>query len=351
MEIDLDALLRPNIRNLKPYSSARDEFSGKSEVLLDANENPFGSVGIDENYNRYPDPHQRALKELIAKREGLSPEHIFLGNGSDEPIDLIMRAFGIPGQDNVLTCPPTYGMYSVSARINDLGLREIPLVPGFQLALDNILSLDKDSPKLFFLCSPNNPSGNPFRAHDLVQIIENYPGIFVLDEAYIDFCPQLSQKEQLKKHKNLIILRTFSKAWGMAGLRLGIALAHPEIVSVLDRIKPPYNINSYTQAKAKEALLQESEMKRRVGEILMEKDQLEEALSKLPLVKQIYPSQTNFVLVKFPEAKALYNYLVSQKIIVRDRSKVYLCDNCLRITVGNSQENAELIQAIQTYGP
>lgn len=337
----LNELLRPNIRNLKPYSSARDEFSGEAAVFLDANENPFNAP-----YNRYPDPYQRELKKRIAEIKNVATENIFLGNGSDEAIDIVIRAFCEPGTDNIVSIAPTYGMYQVSADINNIEVKKVLLTPDFELDAGSLLNAANEHTKIIFLCSPNNPTGNCFRQEDVKKILDNFEGIVVIDEAYIDFAPDKSWLNKLQQYPNLIIFQTFSKAWGMAGIRLGMAFAHNEIINVFSKIKYPYNVNILTQQKALELLTANNQMQKWVEELLEERARLIESLQTKDFVQKIYPTDANFVLIKAREPKKIYNYLVNRKIIIRDRSKVALCEDCLRITVGTPKENRELMDAL-----
>ncbi|PRZ02105.1 histidinol-phosphate transaminase [Marinilabilia salmonicolor] len=337
----INELLRPNIRDLKPYSSARDEFSGEAAVFLDANENPFNAP-----FNRYPDPYQRELKKRIAAIKEISAENIFLGNGSDEAIDIAIRAFCEPGKDNIVSISPTYGMYQVAADINNIDVKKVLLTPDFELDAEALLKAADEHTKIIFLCSPNNPTGNCFSPQEVKKILDEFNGIVVLDEAYIDFAPDKSWLTRLTQYPNLIILQTFSKAWGMAGIRLGMAFAKDEIINVFSKIKYPYNVNILTQQKALELLSDNDTMKRWVKELLEERTRLIETLKTKDFVKKVYPTDANFVLIKTPEPKKIYNYLVARKIIVRDRSNVALCEGCLRITVGTPEENRELIEAL-----
>ncbi|HAA16384.1 MAG TPA: histidinol-phosphate transaminase [Cytophagales bacterium] len=348
---DLNALLRPHIRTLKPYSSARDEFSGSASIFLDANENPFGSVtGAD--INRYPDPLQRELKELIAPIRRVVPEQIFLGNGSDEAIDLLYRAFCNPGQDEVIILPPTYGMYRVSADLNDVRIKEVPLIPeDFRIDVDGVLEAITEQTKMIFICSPNNPTGNAMRRQSIEGILKHFNGLVVLDEAYSDFSPQRSFVDRLNEFPNLIVLQTFSKAWGMAAIRLGMAFASQEIVQVLNRIKPPYNISGLTQQEALEGVKRLNRKETIVKEILKERAWLGTKLKEMELVEKVYNSDANFILIKVPEARKVYEYLVGEGIIVRDRSQVALVLDCLRITVGTSEENKKLLKALKAFEP
>lgn len=337
-------LLRPNIRNLKPYSSARDEYSGEAAVFLDANENPFNAP-----YNRYPDPYQRELKKRIAEIKGVTPENIFLGNGSDEAIDIVIRAFCEPGTDNVVSIAPTYGMYQVAADINNIEVKKVLLTDDFELDTDSLLSATDEHTKIIFLCSPNNPTGNCFQQEDVKKILDGFEGIVVLDEAYIDFAPNKSWLKKLTQYPNLVVLQTFSKAWGMAGIRLGMAFAQNGIINVFSKIKYPYNVNVLTQQKALDLLKENDKMQKWVDELLEERTRLIEVLRTKKFVQKIYPTDANFVLLKTPEPKKIYNYLVDRKIIIRDRSNVALCEGCLRITVGTPEENRELIDALADF--
>lgn len=340
--MDLNNLLRENIRNLKPYSSARDEYTGEAMVFLDANENPF-----NQPYNRYPDPLQREVKEKIAEIKTCNSEQIFLGNGSDEPIDLLFRAFCEPAVDNVVTIDPTYGMYQVSADINNVEVRKVLLNEDYSFSADELLQKVDDKTKLIFLCSPNNPTGNLLEKNEVHKVAEKFEGLVIIDEAYIDFAPGASFLSELNKYENLIILQTFSKAWGMAGIRLGMAFASKEIITVLNRIKYPYNINMLTQEKAMELILKESEKNKWVEILIEERGKIAKELNELPFVQNIYPSEANFILVKMYDARGVYDYLVENGIIVRDRSKVVLCDDSLRITIGSTEENEMLMEKLK----
>jgi len=340
----LEQLVRPNIKSLKPYSSARDEYSGVEAIFLDANENPF-----NDPYNRYPDPYQRKLKAKIAELKNISSNSLFLGNGSDEPIDLSFRAFCEPGVDNIVSIDPTYGMYQVAADINNIAVRKVKLTSEFELDVDALLKATDSNTKLLFICSPNNPTGNSFKKKDIEKILNEFNGITILDEAYIDFVPEKSFLPELSKYPNLIILQTFSKAWGMAGIRLGMAFASPEIVSVFNHIKYPYNINILTQQKAFD-LLQNPEAKDEWVNILNnEKEILKENLNQFSFVEKIYPSDANYLLIKTEKPLAIYDFLVEQGIIIRNRSTVSLCEGCLRITIGSESENASLLDALKKY--
>lgn len=348
MAFDLKILLRPHIANIKPYSSARDEYSGKKGIFLDANENPFGSATA-EDFNRYPDPYQWAIKEKLAIVKDVQPNQIFLGNGSDEAIDLLIRAFCRPGKDNVILLPPTYGMYEVSAEINDIQIKKVSLSPDYQLRPEAILAAMDEFTKIIFICSPNNPSGNKVVREDIRKILENFKGLVVVDEAYTDFSDEPSFTTELDQYPNLLVMQTFSKAWGLASLRLGMAFASAQIIKILNLIKPPYNISGLTQLKALEALEAKGKMESLVKEILLERDYLWQELTHLEFVLHIYPSQANFLLVKVPAARKIYDFLIDNQIIVRDRSKVLLCDDCLRISVGTRVENVALMQALKKF--
>ena len=339
--MDPEKLLRKNIRELKPYSSARDEYSGSALVYLDANENPF-----NHPYNRYPDPLQKKLKEKISELKGIPPASIFLGNGSDEPIDLLIRAFCEPGSDQIVITDPTYGMYEVAAGINDVKIQKIPLGQNFELNPDLFLRQAEQHTKLAFLCSPNNPTANSFSGDTIQKIIDNFNGLVILDEAYIDFVPDKSFLPQLLNYPNLVILQTFSKAWGMAGLRLGMAFASPFIIGVLNKIKYPYNLNILVQEKAWEWISTPDQKNNWVKTILEEKKTLMQQLAQFPFTIKVYPSDANFILVKMHDARGVYDFLVEKGIIVRDRSTVHLCENALRITVGSSAENNILLNAL-----
>lgn len=344
--MDLSKLLRPHIKNIKPYSSARDDYSGQGEVFLDANENAMGSTAGD-NYHRYPDPHQRRIKNRLSEIKNIDPSRIFVGNGSDEPIDLIIRAFCRPGIDHVITTPPTYGMYGVSAAINDVQNREIPLRENFELDHRKLLASSSEFSKIVFLCSPNNPTGNLLKKEHVLEVIRGFNGLVVLDEAYIDFTNSDGMLNELNMHPNLIILQTLSKAWGMASLRLGMAFGSREIIQVLEKIKPPYNVNGATQELVYRALSKTKEKDQKVRHILSQKTVVEEALNSLEFVRHIYPSDANFLLVEMDDAKKVYQKLTEQKIIVRDRSNLPHCENCLRVTIGTSEENSKLINALK----
>jgi histidinol-phosphate aminotransferase len=347
MKFDLTPLLRPHIATLLPYTSARDEYTGKEGIFLDANENPYGSV-TDEDFNRYPDPYQLELKAEIAEIKQVKPSQIFLGNGSDEAIDLLFRAFCNPGKDNVILLPPTYGMYEVSAGINDVETRKVPLTPDFQLQPDLILKAVDANTKIIFVCSPNNPSGNKLSREDILTLLKEFNGLVVVDEAYIDFSDEPSFTTLLHEFGNLLVMQTFSKAWGLASLRLGMAFASKDLIKILNRIKPPYNISGLTQQTVLAAIKNIDKVNSMIADILQERSYLEQELAQLDFVEKIHPSHANFLLVQIPNASHVYDDLIERKIIVRNRSKVLLCEECLRITVGTRTENEAVIQALKT---
>jgi len=340
--MELEKLLRNNIKALKPYSSARDEFSGVADVYLDANENPYNAP-----YNRYPDPLQWELKIKIGILKNIAPEKMFLGNGSDEPIDIILRAFCEPGVDNMVSIDPTYGMYQVAADINNVEVRKVKLNEDFGFSAQKLLDASNIYTKAIFVCSPNNPTANLLDKNEIVKLLTGFDGLVVVDEAYIDFSPENSLLPELDQYENLIVLQTFSKAWGMAGIRLGMAFAKPEIIRVFNKVKYPYNINILTQQKALELLDNLQEKEEWVTEILEERGKMMKKLFELPFVQIVYPSDANFILVKMNDARGIYEYLTEQKIIVRDRSKIALCDDCLRITIGSPKENKKLRKALK----
>ena len=344
----LESIVRPNVLKMKPYASARDEFKGTANVFLDANENNLGSLA-GENYNRYPDPHQNKLKAMIAEIKGVKPNQIFLGNGSDEAIDLLLRAFCTPGVDALLCLPPTYGMYEVSANLNDVRIDTVQLTPDFQIPVREVMQSIKPETKLLFLCSPNNPTGNSIDPESIETLLDNFEGIVVIDEAYIDFASTPSWITRLEEYPNLVVLQTFSKAWGMAGLRLGMAFGSAELISILDKIKPPYNVNEATQELVLQALDKTEVLKDMVEEIVQERELLMQALPQLKAVESVYPSEANFILVKVKDANSLYNYLLDKGIVVRNRSSLKGCEGCLRISVGTLEENQELLKAIAEF--
>ena len=342
---NLEQLVRKNIWSLAPYSSARDEYSGKeAHVFLDANENPYNAP-----YNRYPDPLQRDVKKLLERIKGVPAENIFLGNGSDEAIDLPYRIFCEPGRDNVVSIVPTYGMYQVCADINDIECRQVLLDDNFQLHADAVLQACDEHTKIIWLCSPNNPTGNSLDRDEMMKVVEGFDGIVIVDEAYIDFAQQLSLRQELPTHPNLIILQTMSKAWGSAAIRLGMAFASKEIIAIYNKVKYPYNVNQLTQQQAMEMLKDPFEVDKTVKIILQERNRLMQAFRELPLCEQIYPTDANFFLARVTDAKRIYDYLVDKGIIVRNRSRIQLCQNCLRITIGTRTENNELLSALRQY--
>jgi histidinol-phosphate aminotransferase len=344
----LGALLRDNIKRLIPYSSARDEYQGEASVFLDANENAFGSP-LDTAYNRYPDPLQQDVKRAISNIKGVPVRNIFLGNGSDEAIDILFRSFCNPGIDNVILVPPTYGMYQVSANINDIEARNVPLTEEFQLNLDGIAEAIDKNTKLIFICSPNNPTGNSINRPDVETILANFGGIVVVDEAYINFSRQKTFIQELTEYGNLVVLQTLSKAWGLAGLRLGMAFASEEIIEVMNKVKPPYNVNEASQQLALQALKNIDTVNGWIKETLKQRDELVLGLKHFDFVLDIYPSDANFILVKTTDANSIYDFLVNEGIIVRNRSKVELCEGCLRITIGTPAENALLLNTLQDF--
>jgi histidinol-phosphate aminotransferase len=348
MEFNLNNLLRENIKNLVPYSSARDEFKGEASVYLDANENSYGSP-LPAAFNRYPDPLQFAVKTRISEIKGVPPRNIFLGNGSDEAIDILFRAFCRPGIDNVITVPPTYGMYEVSANINDVAIKKVPLTGDYQLNLAGIAAAIDENTKLIFICSPNNPTANSINRNDVETILANFNGLVVIDEAYINYSRQKTFIQELTEYSNLVVLQTLSKAWGLAGLRIGMAFASEEIIEIFNRVKPPYNINQASQQLALEALNNIEQVNGWIKETINEREKLAASLTQLPSVLKIYPSDANFILVKTTDARGIYNYLVESGIIVRDRSKVELCEGSLRITIGTPAENEKLIDVLKSF--
>lgn len=345
---DINNLIRENIRKLVPYSSARDEFKGEAWIFLDANENSFGSP-LTKWYNRYPDPLQKKVKQKLSEIKGVPAENIFLGNGSDECIDILLRAFCEPGKDNIIICPPTYGMYEVSANINDIRVKKVPLTAAFQLDLPAIEEAVDDNTKMIFLCSPNNPTGNSLDKSDIEIILNNYFGLVVIDEAYINFSRFRSFTQELNDYPNVCVLQTLSKAWGLAALRMGIAFASEEIIEIMNKIKPPYNINQASQELVMKAFDEIEQVNNMITEIVKQRSEVMQQLATLPVVEKIYPSDANFVLVKVGDARSIYNFLLEKGIVVRDRSKVELCEGCLRITIGTPKENNELINQLREF--
>ena len=345
MNFDVQQLLRDNIRRLTPYSSARDEFTGQALINLDANENSLGSP-LTKWYNRYPDPYQHLVKEAISKIKGVPVQNIFIGNGSDECIDLLYRCFCNPAKDNVIICPPTYGMYEVSANINDVEVRKAPLLDDFQLNLAHIETLIDEHTKIIWICSPNNPTGNSINRQDIEMVLNNFNGIVVIDEAYINFSKQKSFVQELPEYPNLVVMQTFSKAWGLAGLRLGLAFASTDIIQVMNKVKPPYNISQVAQELVLQAVKEVGQVNDMITELVSMRDALSEVLAQMPVVEKVYPSDANFILVKIKEARKVYEFLLSKSIVVRDRSNVLLCNDCLRITIGTEEENTALVDAL-----
>lgn len=342
--MELKDLVRPNIWSLKGYSSARHEFEGEAEVYLDANENPY-----ETNVNRYPDPFQMKVKERLSQIKNVPVENIFVGNGSDEAIDLIMRIFCEPGRDNILTFPPTYGMYSVSADINNVEIIESSLLTDYQIDIDNTLSEINANTKVAFICSPNNPTGNQIDTQSIDTFLEKFKGITVIDEAYIDFATEKGYANLINKYPRLIVLQTLSKAWGAAGIRFGLAYANEEIMQLINKVKPPYNVNVLTQQKALAILNDEEAFNVKLDEIIAERIKLEKALADISLIQKIHPSDANFLLVQFGEALEVFHYLRSKGIVIRDRTKTHLCADCLRVTVGTPEENQRLLSALRAF--
>lgn len=339
----LQELTRPNIWALKPYSSARDEYSGaEASIFLDANENPYNTPN-----NRYPDPLQKELKNLIAPVKKVLPSQLFLGNGSDEAIDLMYRAFCRPGVDNVVAIDPTYGMYQVCAEVNDVEYRKVQLDENFQFTADSLLAASDEHTKLIFLCSPNNPTGNNLCREEIIALLQRFEGLVIIDEAYADFSDAPSFLLDLEKYPNMVVLQTFSKAWGCAAIRLGMAFAHADIIGILNKIKYPYNVNKLTQQEAVRMMEQHYRVKEWVGSLLEERTRLVREFKKLPCCQHVYPTDANFFLTRVTDAKKIYDYLVSQGIIVRNRSNITLCKDCLRITIGTRPENDALLDALK----
>lgn len=339
----LQELTRPNIWALKPYSSARDEYNGaEASIFLDANENPYNTPN-----NRYPDPLQKELKNLIAPVKKVLPSQLFLGNGSDEAIDLMYRAFCRPGVDNVVAIDPTYGMYQVCAEVNDVEYRKVQLDENFQFTADSLLAASDEHTKLIFLCSPNNPTGNNLCREEIIALLQGFEGLVIIDEAYADFSDAPSFLLDLEKYPNMVVLQTFSKAWGCAAIRLGMAFAHADIIGILNKIKYPYNVNRLTQQEAVRMMEQHYRVKEWVGSLLEERTRLVREFKKLPCCQHVYPTDANFFLTRVTDAKKIYDYLVSQGIIVRNRSNITLCKDCLRITIGTRPENDALLDALK----
>ena len=348
MAFELDKLIRPNIKTLKPYSSAKDEYTGDAKILLDANENSLGSP-LTKWYNRYPDPYQQKLKEKLAFVKQIAANQIFIGNGSDECIDILLRTFCEPGKDNIIICPPTYPMYEVSANINDIEVQKALLLSDYQLNVAHIEQLVNPNTKIIWICSPNNPTGNSLDLIDIETILNHFDGIVVIDEAYINFSKQKSFVQSLIDYPNLVVLQTLSKAWGLAGLRLGMCFASPQVIGFMNKVKAPYNINIVTQELALQALEEVGQVNDMIKLLVDMRNALAQVIASMPHVIQVFPSDTNFILVKIPKARQLYEYLLSKGIIVRDRSALELCEDSLRITVGTEQENTLLVDAMYEW--
>ncbi|WP_346239498.1 histidinol-phosphate transaminase [Niabella insulamsoli] len=357
MDFNLSYLVRENIKNLSPYTTARHEFTGEASVMLDANENAAGSpVSLDindfhETLNRYPDPLQIKLKERIGAIKGVPVENIFAGNGSDEAIDVLMRIFCEPGVDNIITLPPTYGMYGVCAAINNIRVKEVPLNAAYQMDIQAIADQVDDYTKLIFICSPNNPTGNSIARQDIEIILNNFDGIVVIDEAYINYARQKTFAQDIAEYPNLVVMQTLSKAWGLAALRLGLAFASKEIISLMNNVKYPYNINEATQQLALHGLKNVMQINNWTKTTIEQREWLENELQPLPMVEEIYPSDANFLLVKMKNAEEVFTFLQTKGIIVRSRTKTKGCEGCLRITVGTAAENKKLIETLKTYNP
>jgi histidinol-phosphate aminotransferase len=337
MKRKIEDLIRNKIKNIKPYSSAREEFTGVAEIYLDANESPF-----DTGFNRYPDPLQKKVKEKLAQMKGIRSEQIFLSNGSDEAIDWLVRAFCEPKEDAVIICPPTFGMYEVVANINDVEIKEIPLDKNFEPNVEEIL---KTNAKILFLCSPNNPTGNQIKKEIIIEIIKHFDGLVVVDEAYVDFSPY-SLVNEINNHTNLVVLQTFSKAWGMAGLRLGATYGSEKLIEYLTKLKMPYNVGTHTQKLALE-LLTENKVSETVSKLLSERNRIEKELLEIKIVQKIFPSDANFLLVQFDNAKEIYDKLAQKGILIRNQTNKPKCDNCLRITIGTENENNLLLTELK----
>lgn len=338
----ISKLVRGCIAQLTPYSTARDEYQGELGIFLDANESPY-----ENGYNRYPDPHQKALKAQIAQVKGIAAENIFIGNGSDEAIDVLMRVFCEPRVDNVVAIAPSYGMYKVAAAINDVQMREVQLGAEFSLPVEELLAAVDEHTKMIFLCSPNNPTGNSFPRAEMMRLVEQFDGIVVVDEAYIDFAEAESLKSEIAENENLVVLQTMSKAWAMAGLRVGLALASKQVVGLMSQVKYPYNINLATMAIVSE--LMENSIDDKVEQIKSQRTLVAEKLAQSSVVKKIYPSDANYLLVEVDYADAMYDFLISRGIIVRNRNRVRGCEGCLRITIGLPEENKRLLESIAEY--
>jgi histidinol-phosphate aminotransferase len=339
--MNINGLVRINILNMKPYSSARDEFKGEASVFLDANENPY-----ETGLNRYPDPLAWGVKKALSPIKNIAPEHIFLGNGSDEVIDILIRIFCEPRLDNIVILPPTYGMYAVSAETSDVEILKVNLTTDFQPDVEKILAIANEKSKILFICSPNNPTGNSIDTGKMLNLINGFKGIVVIDEAYSDFATE-SAVQWIGTFPNLVVMQTFSKAWGLAAIRLGMAFASKEIIALMNKVKPPYNVNELTQKAALEALQNEAKKNTQVKEIIAEREKLAEVLRGLPIVEKVYPSDANFLLAKMKNGNKTYDYLLTKGIVTRNRSNVVLCENGVRFTVGTPEENVKLIAALR----
>lgn len=348
MRFELDKLVRENIKSLVPYSSARDEFDGDANIFLDANENSFGSP-LTKNFNRYPDPLQRKVKEQIAAMNAVDPSEIFVGNGSDEAIDLLFRIFCRPGIDEAMIFPPTYGMYETAANINDVLVKRVCLTSGFELDLEGIRSSLGQNTKLIFICSPNNPTGNSMSRESILKIAESFNGIVVLDEAYIQFAESSSLLTEIAHFPNLVVLQTFSKAWGLAGLRVGLAFANKRTISLFNKVKPPYNVSQAAQELVLTAMQRQVQVEKKIAKIKNERNDLAVRMQQLSIVEKVFPSDANFLLVRTTDAESIYRYLQAKQIVVRNRSRVELCGGCLRVTIGKPNENRALLDALETY--
>ena len=348
MKFDIKKVVRPNIEILKAYSSAKDEYTGEANVLLDANENSLGSP-LTKWYNRYPDPYQKKVKERLSFIKQIKSEQIFLGNGSDECIDNLFRTFCEPGKDNIIICPPTYPMYEVGANINNIEIKNAPLLPNFQLNVAHIEQLVNEQTKIIWICSPNNPTGNSLDRIDIETILNHFNGLVIVDEAYINFSKQKSFAQSLMDYPNLVVLQTLSKAWGLAGLRLGMAFASEEIIGYMNKVKAPYNINMVTQEMALTALEEVGQVNDMIAHLVDMRIALAAVIQSMPFVEKVYPSDTNFLLIKIPKASDLYHYLLTNGIVVRDRSSLENCSDSLRITIGTEQENTLLVDAMAKW--
>lgn len=348
MAFDIQNLLRPHLRKFKAYSSARTEYTGANAIFLDANENALGSASGDD-VNRYPDPVQSELKKEISKIKSIPVENIFVGNGSDEAIDLLYRAFCEPGKDNVIVCPPTYGMYETSANLNNVQLVEVLLTKDYQLQVDQVLAAVNEHTKMIFICNPNNPTGNLLHEKDIITIVEKFEGLVIIDEAYIDFAPSESWISKLSQYPNVVVMQTLSKAWGMAGIRVGMAFASKEIIKILTAIKPPYNVGKLAQEAALKALKNIAYKNEMTQTIIDQTKRLIEAFQELSYVKKVHPTHSNFILIEVDNPNGLYQYLTDKKLIVRNRNTTPLCEGCVRISVGTPVENDELLKWMKTY--